>query len=59
MIVVEPHSQILVLVVVDAARGARDDGVARGEVATDDGGDERHSRPRDHRVHEQHTIGFT
>ena len=59
MIHVEPHSQVLVLVVVDAARRAVDEGVARGEVATDEGGDERHARPRDHLVHEQQAIDFT
>ena len=57
--VIGSHSQVLVLVVVDAARGAVDEGVARGEVATYEGGDERHARPRDHLVHEQQAIDFT
>ena len=57
--VIGSHSQVLVLVVVDAARGAVDEGVAGGEVATYEGGDERHARPRDHLVHEQQAIDFT
>ena len=50
------HSRVLVLVVVDAAGGAGDQGVARGEVGEDEGGHERHGRPRNHLVQELKAI---